>query len=266
MDVSVIIPTYRPGPYLKECLASLARQTLSAHRFEVIIVLNGCDEPYRAMVAEYAGEMPRACTVRLLHTLQAGVSNARNMGMDMAAGDYLCFIDDDDWVSPTFLERLLAMAGEGVVAVSNVLCVDERSGQVGSDYLSVAYQQLCSAGDVSVLRARRMLSTVWCKLMPREMVAGRTFDKQCALGEDALFMASLTDRIRALRCTQADAIYYRRLSAGSASRRHRSLREKAANCCMLYARYVKVYLSNPCGYSTPFFINRLAAVSKWWFR
>ena len=51
--ISVIIPTYKPSEYLKECLHSLRRQTLSANCFEIIIILNGCNEPFFSEIKEY---------------------------------------------------------------------------------------------------------------------------------------------------------------------------------------------------------------------
>ena len=100
VDISVIIPTYKPQDYFWECLDSLAAQTLEPERFEVTVVLNGCNEPYKSLIQEHISSGMQHLNVRLVQTDTPGVSNARNMGIDMANGTYLTFIDDDDYVSP----------------------------------------------------------------------------------------------------------------------------------------------------------------------
>mgnify|MGYP001345919546 CR=1 FL=1 len=87
MKVSVIIP----GNYVYECLDSLMNQSLDALRFEVIVVLNGTRDPYWEQLSRYA---KRHGNIRLLHEAVAGVSNARNVGMKHAWGDFFAFVDD----------------------------------------------------------------------------------------------------------------------------------------------------------------------------
>lgn len=103
--ISVIIPTYKPKEYLWDCLESLERQTLPPNEFEIIIVLNGCNEPYYSQIKKHIEST--SLNINFIHTLLGGVSNARNLGLDAANGDYISFIDDDDYVSESFLEYLL---------------------------------------------------------------------------------------------------------------------------------------------------------------
>ena len=111
MEISVIIPTYKPQDYLWRCLDSLDGQTLAKDKFEVILVLNGCKEPYDGEIKNYAvnhSQLP----LDYIQTDKGGVSNARNIGIDAANGDYITFIDDDDYVSPRYLEALLEVGGK----------------------------------------------------------------------------------------------------------------------------------------------------------
>ena len=107
MKISVIIPSYKPGDYFRVCLASLKSQTLSKDKFEVIIILNGCSEPWLSEVKALIENYARDVAIRLIQTGTPGVSNARNIGIDNAKGEYITFIDDDDYVSPRYLENLL---------------------------------------------------------------------------------------------------------------------------------------------------------------
>ena len=98
-QISVIIPTYKPGAYLQECIESIGQQTIAKEMFELIIVLNGCDEPYRSNINTLLDKCQGNINVRILQTDQPGVSNARNMSTDEAQGELICFLDDDEMVS-----------------------------------------------------------------------------------------------------------------------------------------------------------------------
>lgn len=265
-DISVIIPTYKPSEYLWQCLDSIASQELPKEAFEVIVVLNGCNEPYYSAIRRYIENSAAGLDIHLLQTDRPGVSNARNMALDNARGEYIAFIDDDDWVSPSYLKALLEGASPDTITVSDVQSIDDQTGEQRPDYLSTTFRKLCGKGDMTVLTARRFLSSSCCKLIPRNIIGTRQFNTRYAVGEDALFMASLTDRVRHIRCADPNAIYYRRWRAESASRKHRSFGKKALNYCRLYASYMRIYLSNPLHYNLFFFLNRLAAVSKNLFR
>ena len=116
MKLSVIIPTYCPKDYIWECLGSIAQQTLSPEMFEVFLVLNGCDEPYRTQIQLYIDGNMSHLNVHFLQTDQGGVSNARNIALDNAKGEYITFIDDDDYLSPTCLEEMCRLTtGDNIV-------------------------------------------------------------------------------------------------------------------------------------------------------
>ena len=87
IPISVIIPTYKPKDYLWECLDSLSCQTIEKSKFEVLIILNGCNEPYNTQIIKYI-ESQQNVQWRLFQTDEPGVSNARNIGLDKAEGEY----------------------------------------------------------------------------------------------------------------------------------------------------------------------------------
>ena len=99
--ISVIIPTYKPGAYIYECLDSIINQTLDCKLYEILIILNGFSEPYYKCIASYTDYN----NVKILYESMASVSNARNKGLEVAKGEYICFIDDDDVVYSNYLEE-----------------------------------------------------------------------------------------------------------------------------------------------------------------
>ena len=96
MKISVIVPTYKPKEYLWECLDSLVAQTLPGREWELLLVLNGCCEPWRTQIEQYIGSKMQGMNVVFVQTDTPGVSNARNIALDRARGEYITFIDDDD--------------------------------------------------------------------------------------------------------------------------------------------------------------------------
>ena len=101
--VSVIIPVYNVAPYLRQCLDSVVNQTL--RDIEIICVDDGSTDGSAAILAEYAAKDPRVKVLTREHT-NAGA--ARNAGMAVATGEYLGFVDSDDWCDLTLFEKAYA--------------------------------------------------------------------------------------------------------------------------------------------------------------
>ena len=137
VSISVIVPTYRPGPYIWKCLDSLCAQTLSAKEFEIIIVINGCNEPYVSQIAQYAALHPNHQLV-IRQTDEAGVSRARNLGLEACHGLYVTMIDDDDWVSPEYLQAMMQKAEEDHIVVADLRLIEETTGREKDYYIHIA--------------------------------------------------------------------------------------------------------------------------------
>jgi len=99
--VSVIIPVYNREKFIKTCLNSLVNQTLNS--FEIICVDDGSTDNSLAILKSYEQRDKR---VRVITQKNAGVSCARNTGIHNAIGEYISFVDSDDWVDADFLEKL----------------------------------------------------------------------------------------------------------------------------------------------------------------
>ena len=95
--VSVIVPVYKVEPYLERCLDSLVSQTLK--EIEIIVIDDGSPDRCGEICDAYAAKDVR---FRVVHQENAGVSAARNVGIELARADYLMFVDPDDWVDPEY--------------------------------------------------------------------------------------------------------------------------------------------------------------------
>lgn len=101
-QLSVIVPVYRVLPYLSKCIDSILAQTFTD--FELILVDDGSPDRCGAICDEYAAKDDR---IVVIHQKNAGVSAARNAGLDIAQGRYLSFIDSDDWIDPNMFRLML---------------------------------------------------------------------------------------------------------------------------------------------------------------
>ena len=112
--ISVIVPVYNAGVYLRPCLDSLAAQ--SYQNLEILLIDDGSTDGSGPVCDEFAGRDHR---VRVTHQKNAGVSAARNAGLEAAVGEYGCFLDADDVLPPDSLQRLLdGMVPGGLVSGS----------------------------------------------------------------------------------------------------------------------------------------------------
>ncbi|MBS6396810.1 MAG: glycosyltransferase [Clostridiales bacterium] len=99
--ISIIVPIYKVEAYLERCVESLRCQTYE--ELEIILVDDGSPDGCPAICDAYAGKDRR---IRVIHQKNAGLSGARNAGIDAAKGEYLAFVDSDDYVAPDFIRAL----------------------------------------------------------------------------------------------------------------------------------------------------------------
>ena len=103
--ISVIIPVYKVEKYLDRCVLSVVNQTYK--NLEIILVDDGSPDNSPKMCDEWAKKDKR---ITVIHKQNGGVSAARNDGLKIATGDYVAFVDSDDWIEPTMYEEMLNLA------------------------------------------------------------------------------------------------------------------------------------------------------------
>lgn len=262
VKISVIIPSYKPDDYIWDCLNSIYNQTFDKSLFEVILILNGCNEPWRGHIENWIkGHAALNCI--LFQTDQGGVSNARNIGLDHAKGEYITFIDDDDYVSPKYLEELYAVSSPSCIALTDSVYFNDISGLM--DYNNLhhkEYQRLKGSINSSLYQVRRFFNGPWMKLVHRDIIGKRRFDLRFANGEDSLFMALISDRVKSCQLCQEDAVYFRRIRINSATFRKRSFISRSCNGFKAIGQYLKYWIKKPLRYNLPFMASRIAAQFK----
>lgn len=258
MEISVIIPTYKPQTYLWECLDSVCAQTFSKKEFEVILVLNGCNEPYNTQIQEYIAKHQEV-TWNYIQMDLGGVCNARNKALDNVKGKYVTFMDDDDYVSPAFLQELYDAADENTISLSYAYAFDDGKPDIQRKYSITDTYDFCVDNGINRLptTARRYFSSPCMKLIPMSFIHSRRYNPKFRIAEDSIFMFLISDKIDKVTFTSKNAVYYRRFRGDSASYRNRSKRDDIRNCFACICEYTKIFLHG--GYSTYFYLSRIAA-------
>ena len=194
MKISVIIPTYKPRDYLWECLNSLMNQNLSKDDFEIVLVLNGCCEPWKSMVKSYIDKEMKGVNVDFIQVDSGGVSNARNIGLDCAKGEYITFIDDDDFISPSYLEELLRKASPTVISLCYPLSFIDGTQEYVPYLITKDFEKNSGLNSCNYKRAKKFFSGPVYKLIHRDIIGDRRFDLHFHNGEDSIFMFLISDQ------------------------------------------------------------------------
>lgn len=254
--ISVIIPTWNPKKYFYDLIDSLKNQTINNSLYEIIIIFNNTNSDIVELYSEYANR--NLSNLKIINIPDPGVSLARNIGLDNALGDFICFLDDDDIISHNYLENLYSLKDKNSIVVSNVLSFTEGLDKPKKDYLT--FEKDFSS--INILKYRSYFSTVWGKLIPRNLVGNFRFNQSLKNGEDALFMYSFSYKVEKILSTSPSTIYYRRVRIESASRRKRKKYEIISNSLYQIKLYTKIFFYSKNRYSSVFLLNRYMAIIK----
>lgn len=188
--ISVIIPVYNVEPYLRRCLDSVIRQTYT--NLEIILVDDGSTDGSSEVCDEYKANDSR---ILVIHKENGGVSSARNAGLDAATGEWIGFVDADDWIEPDMYEYMLGMTQKyGADVVQCGLFFDE--GTESQEMFCAETECVLSGGAEQLgLRDLEQLGNSTCnKLYRRDIVGDLVYDFACPMGEDLLFNLQVLQR------------------------------------------------------------------------
>lgn len=124
MKISVIVPVYNVEDYLEKCLNSLVNQTLQD--IEILVINDGSKDNSLQIINQFQEKFPEK--IKAFSKENGGLSDARNFGIDRAVGEFLAFVDSDDYVSVNMLEEMydLAIKNQAELVICNLQKVDEN--------------------------------------------------------------------------------------------------------------------------------------------
>ena len=210
--ISVIVPVYKVEDYLNECVESIVRQSYT--NLEIILVDDGSPDNCGKMIDEWAIRDER---IVALHKENGGLGDARNYGFAHSTGEYIAFIDSDDYVDEKYFEKLLSALTKNDADMAG--CRFYRNNLEGEGFL---YPSKDNSFDFCVSQKEYMekvynnfgnFCVAWAKLYKRCVIKEKQFPK-VRICEDALCVRDIAFRCNKVAWIQ-DALYMYRNRAGS---------------------------------------------------
>ena len=202
MKYSIIVPIYNVEQYLNKCVDSLRNQSCSD--IEIILVDDESPDKSPEICDRYAKNDPR---IKVIHKKNGGVSDARNAGLKLATGDYVMFVDPDDYIDTDTCEKLLPytendcqiIIGEATVegGTASLDHIDDKTVMSGEEYLIKAY------------REDKAPMAVWLNVYNREFLKNNALEFKCGiLHEDEEFMPRAFLCADSVVCTGVSFYHY----------------------------------------------------------
>ena len=187
--VSIIIPVYKVEKFLTRCLDSVLGQTLK--EIEVILVDDGSPDNCGRICDEYAAKDKR---VIVIHKKNAGVSAARNSGLEVASGEFVGFVDSDDYVAATMFEDMYrqAVLADAEMAMCQFVITDGVTDELvhrssGDDFEVLKFDNK-KAFEIIADFSCPVQVMVWNKLFKKELIQNLCFDTNKRMAEDLEFL------------------------------------------------------------------------------
>ena len=202
--ISVIVPIYNVEQYLDQCVQSILNQYYS--HLEIILVDDGSEDRCPQMCDDWASKDPR---IIVIHKNNGGLSDARNAGLDICTGDYIAFVDSDDWIDPGMFQVMMQAIQQeeaDLCACGIISCYQDREVRWGNrEYIT---------GNSEVMLDRLYSDSVfpvcsWNKLYRRELWTGLRFPvgKICEDAFTTYLILHKSEKIVQIK----EALYYYRI-------------------------------------------------------
>lgn len=214
--VSVVVPAYNVENYIEQCALSVLNQSYPC--CELIIIDDGSTDGTPQILDKLAD---RNDCIRVIHKENAGVSAARNTGIDMANGEYIVFVDGDDYLAPDFIEYMVGMAKKtgSEFCLSQNCFTHKNECKTEKEELDV----LNPADATALLLSPIVIVGCWNKMFSRQLLINEQirFATDLFYGEGLHFITTVAQRANCVAVGNQKVYYYRRNNALSATTKFR---------------------------------------------
>ena len=201
--ISVIVPIYNVEKYLNRCVDSIINQTYK--NLEIILVDDGSPDNCGKICDEYAKKDNR---IKVVHKENGGVSSARNVGLNIATGDYIGFVDGDDWIDLYMYEKLLY---NSIKYNSDITCCNAIT-YLNNKFIPSDYDKNVKVFSVEEFIKKLMLGdcqrSVWSMLYSKKIIKDTFFNENICFSEDYLFNYEVGIKSKKIVNIGQDLYYY----------------------------------------------------------
>lgn len=185
--ISIIVPIYKVEEYFDRCIKSIVNQTYK--NLEIILVDDGSPDNCPKLCDEWAKKDKR---IKVIHKENSGVSEARNTGIDNANGEFICFVDSDDYLQLDFIEKLIS---KQIVTNADIVYCKYNLFDASGKFVKVNEDELelfISSNDIKYLYTSKIACAVWRKIYRINIIKNQRFRSDLRYGEDLYFTTELT--------------------------------------------------------------------------
>lgn len=202
--ISIIIPVYNVEKYLKRCLESVINQTY--RNLEIILVDDGSKDSSGKICDEYAEQDKR---IKVIHKKNGGASSARNMGLDIAQGNYIGFIDSDDWIELDMYEYLhkLIVSLNVDIAMCEYVCVKKEIKYKKKKEDIKVYEDINIFNFFYRMNGEKSFYSVWNRLYKKDCVEKIRFLEN-KITEDVDYTYNAYKRAKKVAVSNLSKYYY----------------------------------------------------------
>jgi glycosyltransferase involved in cell wall biosynthesis len=210
--VSVIVPAYNVEKFILKCLTSILNQTYS--NIEIIVINDGSTDKTRQLLDEIAGTDKR---LKIIHQENAGVSVARNLGIKISTGDYIVFVDGDDYIAEDYVKYMVDLVTETKADFCFSKSCYTFIGEKQTKNENI--QKISPEKATALLISPNVIVGCWNKIYKRDLIINNniTFSTNLFYGEGLTFITSVSQISNSIGVGNRKVYYYRRNNIDSAT-------------------------------------------------
>ena len=220
VKVSIIIPVYKPGNLIHECVTSLINQSFKSTEF--IFVNDGSPDNVQEILNDYQKKDER---IKIIEQENQGISVARNKGLQIAKGEYIGFLDNDDYYKDNFIEKLYSKASKCQLDIVVSRTIEGRDGKkiIKAPIFEtnkIYNQEFSHKNFIKNLLTEESLFAVWNKLYKRELITQYNiqFPSNREIEEDCMFNLQAFNNSKRIMFIDYYGYYYREVSTSESRR------------------------------------------------
>lgn len=233
--ISIVVPIYNVEQYLQKCVDSLINQTYK--NLEIILVDDGSPDNCPKICDEYAKQDSR---IKVIHKENGGLSDARNAGMNIATGEYISFIDSDDWIKSEMIEDMYnrMIEDNSDLVSSGVLWVDEDGVEIRNATVSENCVLNTEQAMSELINDGKLKQHVWNKLYKADLIKNIPFDKG-KYHEDVFWSYKVIGEAKRISIEKNSYYFYVQRSESIMGEKYSAKRLDALDAMELRCEYMK---------------------------
>lgn len=235
--ITIIVPIYQAKRYLEKCIKSICNQTYD--NIEILLIDDGSTDGSME-ICEAAGL--NDSRIQVIHQTNSGVSAARNKGLDISTGDYVMFVDADDYIAPslckTLLKAMIANPDIDLVISGFIENFEIKQHDVSIDYIKCTDLKNLQE-EFDIYYKLPLLNAPFAKLYKKKVIQDMKFETSISMGEDFLFNLRYYERCNKIIILPNAYYYYNQTNVKSATRKYKEEYFKCYKKCYFAGKEFK---------------------------